>query len=506
MQLPILVRDAYLHYDGQPLPAIEILGIRYDSRHVRPGDLFVAVPGTATDGHRHVGAAVAAGAVAVVVERADACVEAAPCLVTPSSRRALADLAGAFYGFPARRLQVTGITGTDGKTTSTFLLSHLLEAVGRSTGLVGTVAIKIGPRWEENLGRVSTPEAPEVQAALRAMVDAHVTDAVLEATSHGLVLDRVRHCAFDAALVTNITSEHLDFHGTRERYLDAKALLLHALTEREGKTGPTFAAINADDEGSACLIPRSPAPVITFGLADGVALRAAGIVTNAGGSRFTLQVEGRELPVYTPLPGLFNVYNTLGVLAVIHGRGLPLEAAVQALPRFAGVPGRMRRVDAGQPFAVIVDYAHTADSLLKVLTTLRPLTQGKLIAVFGSAGDRDREKRPVMGGVAATYADFSVFTDEDPRTESPMAIIDAIAEGARATGAREGEQFQREPDRRAAIALALRRARPGDMVLLAGKGHEQSIITATGRVPWDEERVAREELAVLGYAGALGAR
>lgn len=502
MQLLTLLQAAELDAAAPHLPAIEVGGIRYDSRLVQPGDIFVAVPGTATDGHRHVGAAVAAGAVAVVVERSEACVEALPCLVVPSSRRALADLAAAFYGFPARRLQVSGITGTDGKTTSTFLLSHLLEALGSSTGLVGTVAFKIGRRWEENLGRVSTPEAPEVQGALRAMIEAGVTDVVLEATSHGLVLDRVRHCAFDAALVTNVTSEHLDFHGSRERYLDAKALLLHALTEREGKTGATFAAINADDEGSASLIPRSPARVITFGLAEGVTLRATDISTDAHGSRFTLRVDGAALPVYTPLPGLFNVYNSIGVLALIYGRGLSLEGAIEALPRFDGVPGRMRRIDAGQPFTVIVDYAHTADSLQKVLTTLRPLTRGRLIAAFGSAGDRDREKRPVMGGVAARHADFSVFTDEDPRTESPAAIIDAIAAGAQAAGGREGETFLRETDRRTAIAIALRQARPGDVVLLAGKGHEQSIITAAGRMPWDEERVAREELAALGYSAA----
>jgi UDP-N-acetylmuramoyl-L-alanyl-D-glutamate--2,6-diaminopimelate ligase len=501
MQLSSLLHAAALDGHAPPaLPTAEVQGVRYDSRRVRPGDLFVAVPGTATDGHAHVGAALAAGALAVVVERADACPDGAPRIVVPSSRAALADLAAAFHGFPARRLFVTGITGTDGKTTSTFLLSHVLDSMNRPSGLIGTVAIKIRDRWTENRARQSTPESPEIQEALAAMVEAGATDAVVEATSHGLALDRVRRCAFDAALVTNVTSEHLDFHGTRDRYLDAKALLLAGLAEAEGKQYPRFAAINCDDEGSASLIPRSPAPVITFGLGTQAALRALDVQTRADGSSFDISMEGRRVHAETPLPGLFNVYNCLGVLALVHGCGLDLSVAAQHLATFTGVPGRMRRVDAGQPFAVIVDYAHTADSLQKVLQTVRPLATGRVIAVFGSAGDRDREKRPAMGRVAARCADYSVFTDEDPRSEPSLAIIDAIAAGARAEGKREGRDFARIVDRRDAIAHALRIAAPGDVVVLAGKGHEQSILVHGGSVPWDEESAARDGLRALGYA------
>lgn len=500
MHLSTLLRAAALDDRLPPaFPDVEVRGVRYDSRRVRPGDLFVAVPGTATDGHTHIGAALAAGAVAAVVERAHACPDGAPCIVVPSSRAALADLAAAFHGYPARQLYVTGITGTDGKTTSTFLLSHVLDGLGRPSGLIGTVAVKIGDRWEENRARQSTPESPEIQQALAAMVEAGVTDAVVEATSHGLVLDRVRRCAFDAALVTNVTSEHLDFHGTRERYLDAKALLLAALLEAEGKQQPRFAAINGDDEGSASLIPRAPVPVITFGLGTEATMHAIDVQTRADGSSFTVAVEDRRLRVETPLPGLFNVYNCLGVLALIHGRGLDLEVAAHHLASFTGVPGRMRRVDAGQPFTVIVDYAHTADSLQKVLQTVRPLATGRVIAVFGSAGDRDREKRPAMGRVAARYADYSVFTDEDPRSEPSLAIIDAIAAGARAEGKRAGADFACIADRHGAIAHALAVAAPGDVVVLAGKGHEQSILVGGASVPWDEESAARDGLRALGY-------
>jgi UDP-N-acetylmuramoyl-L-alanyl-D-glutamate--2,6-diaminopimelate ligase len=500
VRLTTLLHDAGLPF----LPSISapdptIRNVRYDSRRVAPGDLFVAVPGTTTDGHDHIGAAVAAGAVTVVVERRDACPAEVPCIVVTSSRAALADLAAALHGFPARRLHVTGVTGTDGKTTSTFLLAHLLDGLGHPSGLLSTVAFKIGDAWEENLARQSTLESPEIQDALAGMHERGIRDVVLEATSHGLVQQRVRRCAFDAALITNVTSEHLDFHGTREGYLSAKALLLAALADADGKPGPRFAAINADDEGAASLVSRSPVPVLTYGLGDGCAVRGERVGCDAAGSRFDLVVDGLRLPAATRLPGLFNVYNCLGVMAVLVGRGLSLEAALPHLATFEGVPGRMRRVDEGQPFAVVVDYAHTAASLEKVLATLRPLTAGRLIAVFGSAGDRDREKRPVMGRVAARCADFSIFADEDPRGEPSMAIIDEIAAGAIAAGAREGQQFERIPERRAAIERAVSLAREGDVVLLAGKGHERSILVAGGSVPWDEEGAARAALRGRGY-------
>jgi UDP-N-acetylmuramoyl-L-alanyl-D-glutamate--2,6-diaminopimelate ligase len=472
--------------------------VRYDSRAVAAGDIFVAVRGTVTDGHRFVVRAVGAGAALVVVED-EIADPGVPCLRVPSSRQALADLAAARHGFPSLKLHITGITGTDGKTTSAFLLSHMLEHLGYCTGLLSTVAFKFGEQWEDNSLRQSTLEAPEVQGALAKMACQGVGEAIVEVTSHGLALDRVRQCLFDQALVTNITSEHLEFHGTRERYIAAKALLLEAVHDGSDRPGPHFAAINCDDPGSAGLIGGSPVEVVTFGLSDGARVRALDLSCDASGSAFTVAVDGGCLAVRTTLPGIFNVYNCLGVLALLAGRGDSVEAAVPALASFLGVPGRMNRVDEGQEFTVIVDYAHTAASLEKVLRTLRPLASGRLIVVFGSAGDRDREKRPAMGAVALEQADLAVITDEDPRTEPSAAILAEIAAGARAAGGREGAQFHLIADRRAAIDWAIQEARPEDVVLLAGKGHEQNMFMPEGSVPWDEAGVARAALRRCGY-------
>jgi UDP-N-acetylmuramoyl-L-alanyl-D-glutamate--2,6-diaminopimelate ligase len=496
---PMLLADL-LHAAGLALPADvpnrPVGAIRYDSRRVRPGDLFVAVQGTATDGHLHVEAAARSGATAAVVERP---VIGLPNIVVSSTRIALADLAAARFGFPAQTLHVTGVTGTDGKTTSVYLLAHVLDGLGRKTGLLSTVAFKVADEWEDNLARQSTLEAPEVQAALARMATAGVEDAVVEATSHGLVLQRVRRCGFDAALITNVTSEHLEFHGTRDKYLAAKGLLLAALQDRAGKNGTPVAAINLDDAGSASLISRCPVDVVTFGLSTEARVRAADVRSDAAGSTFTLMVDGAVYAARTCLPGLFNVSNCLGVLALLHGRGFPLDRALAELETFEGVPGRMRRVDEGQPFLVVVDYAHTAASLEKVLLTLRPLVRGKLIVVFGSAGDRDREKRPIMGGVAARLADFSILTDEDPRLERSEDILCEIALGAAQSGAREGKDYECVADRATAIHRAINLALAGDVVLLAGKGHERSMLRGGESLPWDEEGVARQALHARGF-------
>jgi UDP-N-acetylmuramoyl-L-alanyl-D-glutamate--2,6-diaminopimelate ligase len=476
-----------------------VTGVRYDSRRVQPGDVFVAVPGTSVDGLAFVPDALARGAVAIVSDRPVAVTGEVPLVLVPSVRAALADLAAAFFGFPARRLYVTGITGTDGKTTSTFLLSHVLEGLGRATGLLSTVAFKRGEQWEDNLARQSTLEAPEIQEALAVMVSRGVQDAVVEATSHGLVLQRVRRCAFDAALVTNVTSEHLDFHGTRANYLAAKALLLEAVAEAEGKQRTPIAAINMDDEGSASLLGRARGRVVTFGTSGTVEVRGSVLHGDAQGSEFVVEAGGERHIVRTRLPGHFNVQNCLGILALVYGRGFPLRLAVPHIATFQGVPGRMRSVACGQPFSVIVDYAHTAASLEKVLLTLRPLTSGRLIVVFGSAGERDREKRPAMGAVAARVADYAVFTDEDPRKEPSEQILAAIAEGARAAGAQGGRDYICIADRATAIAHAISVAVADDVVLLAGKGHEKSMILAGGSIPWDEEGTARQALGAAGF-------
>ena len=500
MQLLEVLHKAGIDCGAGALPLqVSVGAVRYDSRSVRPGDIFVAVPGTATDGPRYVGAALQAGACVAVVEDPGVCRSGASCIVVQSSRRALADIAAVLLDFPSEKLHITGVTGTDGKTTSTFMLSHALQVLGHRTGLLSTVAFRFGDTWVDNEMRQSTLEAPEVQAALDRMAREGVTDAVVEATSHGLALDRVRGCAFDDAIVTNITSEHLEFHRTREQYIAAKALLLQAVHENRERPGAHFAAINIDDEGSARLVDAAPVDVLTFGLGAGARVRATDLECGAQGSSFTVTFDGRAIRGRTPLPGQFNVYNCLGVVAALAGRGEDLEASVSALASFSGVPGRMNRIDEGQSFTVIVDYAHTAASLEKVLNTIRPLTNGRVIVVFGSAGDRDHEKRPAMGAVAARLADLSVFADEDPRSEPSLDILEQIAGGARHEGARDGVDFRIIPDRREAIAWALAHARDGDSVLLAGKGHEKNMFMVHGSVPWNETLVARDVLRGLGY-------
>jgi UDP-N-acetylmuramoyl-L-alanyl-D-glutamate--2,6-diaminopimelate ligase len=403
---------------------------------------------------------------------------------------------------------VTGVTGTDGKSTTCLLLSAVLEAAGCRTGVLGTVVHKIGEEIVRNPTRMTTPKAHDVQALLARMVEAGVSHAIVETSSHALALDRVRGCDYDAAVLTNVTSEHLDFHGTREAYLAAKGRLFAMLGAGQPKglrgagAGGPFAVLNRDDSSYEVYRPAIASRVLTYAVADvGADVRAVAVEATAAGTSFRVEAPSGEAVVRSSLPGLFNVYNCLAALAFAEGMGIDLAMAGGALGRVEGVPGRMQRVVAGQPFEVIVDYAHTADSLHKVLSVLRPLTRGRLIAVFGSAGERDRQKRPLMGAVAARLADFFVLTDEDPRLEDSGAIIAEIAAGACAAGAREGQDFVRIADRREAIRAAVRAARPGDVVLLAGKGHETTIEAGGQGQPWDEAGVARALLRDEGLAG-----
>ncbi len=474
------------------IPVGAVTGLAYDSRRVTPGTVFFAVPGVHVDGHDYAAAAVAAGALAVVVERPIDGL-GVPQLVVDRTRRALADAADAWFGRPSERLEVIGITGTDGKTTTAFLAVELLRAGGRRPGLVGTVAVDVGDERRGNDERTTTPEALELQALLSDMVAAGNDSVVMEATSHGLALERTRNCRFDVGVVTTVTSEHLEFHGTLEAYRAAKARLVEEAP---------LAILNADDGTFGYYRARARDRILTYAMDAEADLRATVVRADASGSRFRLRAPGWSGDVHLPMPGRFNVSNALAALAVAHAEGVPLEAAAAALGRTAGVPGRMERIDAGQPFAVVVDYAHTADSLAKVLRMLRPLTQGRLIAVFGSAGERDATKRAPMGRVAAQLADLVVVTDEDPRLEDPRAINEQIAEGAREAGASDGERLWVVDDRREAIALAVGMARAGDVVLLAGKGHEGSIFYGTEKRPWDDRREARDALAAAGWTSA----
>jgi UDP-N-acetylmuramoyl-L-alanyl-D-glutamate--2,6-diaminopimelate ligase len=471
------------------VPVGEISSIAYDSRQVSAGTLFFAVPGVHVDGHDFIADAVARGAAAVVAERETAGL-AVPQLLVGRTRDALADAADAWYGRPSERLEVIGVTGTDGKTTTCYLAVAALQSGGRRPGMIGTVALRVGEEVRSNDDRNTTPEAPELQALLAEMVEAGNDSVVMEATSHGLAQSRVRNCRFRVAIVTNVTSEHLEFHGTVEAYRAAKAMLV--------EEAPT-AILNADDPAFGYFRDRARDRVVAYGLDDRAHIRATEIEARADGTTFTAITPAWSGQVHLQLPGAFNVHNALAALALAEVEGIDLGSAAEALGAVSGVPGRMERIDAGQPFGVVVDYAHTADSLAKMLRTLRPLTEGRVIVVFGSAGERDRVKRPAMGKVAAELADLAVVTDEDPRLEDGHAINEAIAEGARSAGARDGTNLWVIDDRRAAIAHAIGLAQADDMILLAGKGHEGSIFYGTEKRWWDEREVARQELAAAGF-------
>lgn len=499
-----------VHNIVNDIGSVEVMGLAYDSRQVQAGGMFIAVPGTHTDGRRFLADAARHGAVVALGETLqDTSALPLPYIEVGDVRMALANLACAFYDYPARKLCTIGVTGTDGKTTTSNLIAAILEAAGRRTGLMTTVNFKIGGQEWENATRQSTLEALEVQQLLRRMVDAGVTHVVIEATSHGLELRRVHGCDFDVGVVTNITHEHLDFHKTIEGYRRAKARLFEMLDAGRDKglgTQPV-AILNRDDVSYEVLKPYCRVPILDYGIDQPATVRAVDLQLKANGTRFRAVMKGterlnlpdKEMIIETSLIGRFNVSNCLAAIAATYSQGVEASDIVAGLARVGGISGRMERIQVGQPFSVVVDYAHTPDSLKKVLAILRPLTTGKLMVVFGSAGERDVQKRPIMGQIAAEMTDFFVITDEDPRDEDRFRILDDIARGAEAVGKRRGHDFLCIADRTEAIAAAFAHAEAGDTVLLAGKGHEQSILIGGEKVPWDDRRVAREQLQVAGY-------
>jgi UDP-N-acetylmuramoyl-L-alanyl-D-glutamate--2,6-diaminopimelate ligase len=493
---------------------VAVRGVTEDSRAVRRGALFAAVPGFHVDGAEFVPAAAAAGAAAVLVEHP---VPGTPLpqLVVISTRAALAHAAGWWYGDPSRRLGTIGITGTDGKTTTSFLAVAAFEAAGLSTGLVGTVETRIGTLRDRHAAHVTTPAAPDLQAALAAMATAGNAAAVLETTSHALALDRVLGMAWDAAVFTNLTHEHLELHGTFEAYRAAKLRLFHALAPGPanpaktvaGRPWPKVAVVNRDDPAAAwfeAAAHEAGATVVTYGADPGATVHATAVEEDARRLAVAYAAPSGHARVDLRLAGRFNVHNALAVVALGEALGLDPAAVRAGLESVESVPGRMERIDAGQPFAVIVDYAHSPASLQGVLDLLAPVATaagGGLVAVFGSAGERDTAKRAQMGRIAGERCRLVVATDEDPRGEDRDAIVAEIVRGAEAAGRRAGVDVLGIPDRREAIAAAFERAGPGDVVLLAGKGHEASILYADGPLPWDEAAVARETLAAMGYRG-----
>ncbi len=500
--------------DGRPIgtPALAGLVVRgpvEDSRRVGDRSIFVALRGEHVDGHEFVAAAAAAGAALAVVEEP---VTDAPLaqLVVRDGRRALAEAACWWYDDPSHELAVVGITGTDGKTTTSYLATAALEAAGIRTGMLGTAGLRIGGIDEVNAEHVTTPAAPDLQRALRAMALAGDAAAVVETTSHGLALERVAGIAYDAAIVTNVTHEHLDLHGTFEAYRAAKLSLFERLAARRPPKPlewPRLAVVNADDPSAdlfAAVGREAGARVIRYGTDERAEVRAVRVEEDARRLRVACVTPSGERALELRLAGRFNVHNALAVVALAEGLGLDPAAVATGLEGIDGVPGRMERVDAGQPFGVIVDYAHTPASLEHVLDLLAPTAAargGGLVAVFGSAGERDRAKRPMMGRIAGERCRLVVVTDEDPRGEDREAILDEIAAGAEAVGRRRGRDLLLIADRREAIAAAVERARPGDIVVLAGKGHERTILTADGPLPWNEREAALDALAAAGYVG-----
>ena len=503
---------------GRPVPtghvaSIAVTGVTHDSRAVRPGMLFVAVPGLRVDGHDYVPAAIEAGAAGVIVERPIPGV-AAPQVVVVAARPALGSAAAWWFGDPSRELTVIGITGTDGKTTTAYLAVSALEAAGLRTGMIGTIATRIGGRTDDHAEHATTPEAPELQAALRAMVDAGDEMAVIETTSHALALDRVVGVVYDVAILTNITHEHLELHGSWEAYREAKLSLFDRLRGARGvqkpRPVPATAIVNLDDPSAGLFVGTARdagASVITYGTEPAADIRATRISEDREGVHADIVMPSGDATIDLRLAGRFNVHNALAVVALGDALGLDAERVRQGLAGLAVVPGRMERIDLGQPFGVVVDFAHSPASLTTVLDLIAPSAAargGGVIAVFGSAGERDTAKRPQMGRIAGERARLVVVTDEDPRGEDRDAILDEIARGAEAAGRRRGHDLLLIADRRAAIAAAFDSARPGDIVLLAGKGHERSIIGLDGELPWHERTVAEELLIGLGHAAPGG--
>jgi UDP-N-acetylmuramoyl-L-alanyl-D-glutamate--2,6-diaminopimelate ligase len=472
----------------------EVTGLCYDSRRLKRGDCFVAIAGTHTDGHRYVETALRDGAVAAVVQRRAG--TAWPQVVVPDTRRALALMSSTFYRHPSRDMVVIGVTGTDGKTTTTTMIHQMLLSAGRRAGSMSTVDIRFGDTVDPNDSRQTTLEALEVQEQLARMRDAGLKYAVIETSSHGLALQRVVGVDYDVAVFTNIAHEHLDFHKTIEAYREAKAQLIDLTAGGARKEIEKTAVLNHDDPSYAYLIKRPIAKRITYGIQLAADLKADRVDVTPDGLRVEASTPLGPLALRLKLSGRWNAANALAAAAAGVAVGLTLDEIRQGLDSYQGVSGRMERVDLGQPFAVIIDYAHTPQSLEKVLRELRPITKGKLIAVFGSAGDRDREKRPWMGEIAARLSDYAVFTNEDPREEDAMTILSEIAAGAEEVGWTEGQQYARIEDRRQGIAHAVRKAGPGDTILLAGKGHERSILIGRGKEPWDERAAA--EAAIRG--------
>jgi UDP-N-acetylmuramoyl-L-alanyl-D-glutamate--2,6-diaminopimelate ligase len=481
-----------------------VTSVEYDSRQVKPGCLFVAMRGESSDGNRFIDQAISAGAVAVVTDSAaEKARSDVAWAVVENGRRALARVSANFYKRPAERLAITGITGTNGKSTTAFLLESILTAAGRKSALIGTIEYHVA-------GKVlpaphTTPEALELNRIFNEALGNGATDAVMEVSSHALAQERVFGVPFDVAVFTNLTRDHLDYHKTMEEYFAAKRILFKGC----GTDAPRAVVTNVDDDAGAKLAEFSRkrgSVVLKYGWERGD-LHAETVEITTRGTRFDLVTPAGKIAVFSALIGRVNVYNILAAAGAAIARGCPTSAIAAGIDKLACVPGRFERVDCGQPFTVVVDYAHTDDALRNLTALARELVAGskaRVVTVFGCGGDRDRKKRPLMGEAAGRGSDFVVLTSDNPRSEDPLAIINDAVVGLQKTGVK----YSVEPDRRKAISLAIGEARPGDILLLAGKGHEKVQVTRAGATAFDDLEVAREALQEVGFecepAGAKG--
>jgi UDP-N-acetylmuramoyl-L-alanyl-D-glutamate--2,6-diaminopimelate ligase len=478
---------------SEPLPAelahVPIQGLDYDSRRVQPGSLFFAFPGSRTDGRQFAADAVARGAAAVASES-----EAPPELGSrwvrvEHGRHALALAARNFYGRPDERLGLTGITGTNGKTTTSYLLDSVLRTAGHTTALIGTIEYHLAGRVIPAVN--TTPESLDLVRLFAELVEAGGSQVTMEVSSHALALGRVYGLQFHTAVFTNLTRDHLDFHGTMDDYFAAKNLLF----EGAGGPPPPFAVINRDDPYSRKIQVHPRTKVFRYGMGADADLRARHISSSFHGLRFDIQHGKSRFAVESPLIGRINVYNILAAIGAALSFGIPTETIVRGIANLKAVPGRFERVDEGQPFSVVVDYAHTDDALRNVIAVARGLNPKRVITLFGCGGDRDRTKRPLMGQAAAEASDFVVLTSDNPRSEDPLSIMNDALVGIR----RVDVAHVVEPDRKAAIARALKEAREGDIVILAGKGHETYQVLKDKTISFDDQAVAREVLRGYGY-------
>ena len=479
---------AELHGD----PGIEVGKVTHDSRRCDEGSLFVAIRGLTTDGNQFVEAARKKGAVAVVSEQPP--LEGVPWVRVGSAREALAGLSAALLGHPGRDLALVGITGTNGKTTTAYMIDSAIRESGDAAGLLGTVEYRIGDRVAEAVR--TTPESSDLQALLREMVDAGCRRAVLEVSSHALTLRRVHGLEFAVAVFTNLTRDHLDFHGDMESYFAEKRILFDSLLREDGR-----AVVNVDDDHGAELARTTTRKVWTCSLASGADFTAEEVRLSLEGTRFRARTPFGVFEMQTPLLGRFSVQNALGAFGASHALGLPPDAVQRGIASLKGVPGRMERIDAGQDFTVLVDYAHTDDALKNLLEAVRELEPRRVITVFGCGGDRDRSKRPLMGAVAARLSDVVILTSDNPRSEPPETIIEDVRRGIPSSRA---EETRVVIDRREAIARALELGREGVVVVIAGKGHETRQVLRERTVPFDDRQVVREILTHPAGVGRKG--